>query len=79
MKRLRAHLELWKKDDPDKKVVVSSDWNGGTYPYLNSSIVLYCPNSSVLLRQRKDLGFHLLLVVLFIRPFLKTILKSFRV
>ena len=38
MKRLRAHLELWEKDDPDKKVVVSSDWNGGTYPYLSFPI-----------------------------------------
>lgn len=32
MKKVRAHLELVDKNDPSK--TVSSDWYGGTYPYL---------------------------------------------
>ena len=38
MKRLRAHLELWEKNDPSKTVVDSSDWTGGTYPYVEFPI-----------------------------------------
>lgn len=34
MKRLRAHLVLWEKNDPEMKVIASRDWNGGTYPYI---------------------------------------------
>ena len=38
MKRVRAHLELWEKDDPTMKVVAASDWEGGTYPYIDFPI-----------------------------------------
>ena len=32
MKRLRAHLEALDQNGPSKRI--SSDWNGGTYPYI---------------------------------------------
>ena len=37
MKRLKAHLELAEKTNPDV-FVVSSDWYGGTYPYIEFKV-----------------------------------------